>query len=109
MLRSIGKNAFKGCTNLLRLCIPDTVTSIAANQANLDTSGRTSLSTFPDAGSISSWAKDAVQRTVDGKPVTVFGESAFENNATITTIDHPDSIKIIKKRAFANSKILQMN
>ena len=42
-----------------------------------------------------------VQETVEGKTVTVIGESAFENNTTITHVDLPDTIQVIGKRAFA--------
>ncbi len=50
-----------------------------------------------------------VQETVDGQTVTVIGESAFEGSA-IRTIDLPDTIQVIKKRAFANcSNLTNMN
>jgi hypothetical protein len=42
-----------------------------------------------------------VQETVNGTTVTVIGEKAFENNTTIQEIHLPDSIQVIKKRAFA--------
>ena len=42
-----------------------------------------------------------VQETVDGHTVTVIGESAFEGSS-IKSIDLPDTIQLIKKRAFAN-------
>ena len=43
-----------------------------------------------------------VQETVEGHTVTVIGESAFEGNTTLQSIDLPDTIQVIKKRAFAN-------
>jgi hypothetical protein len=43
-----------------------------------------------------------VQEAVDGHTVTVIGESAFEGKTTIRQIDLPDTIQIIKKRAFAD-------
>lgn len=60
-------------------------------------------------GYIGSADSITVQETVNGKTVTVIGESAFENNQTIKSIDLPDSIEVIKKRAFANSQICTMN
>ena len=50
-----------------------------------------------------------VQETVDGNTVTVIGESAFEGSS-VRTIDLPDTIQVIKKRAFANcSNLTNMN
>ena len=50
-----------------------------------------------------------VQETVDGHTVTVIGESAFEGSS-VRTIDLPDTIQVIKKRAFANcSNLTNMN
>ena len=46
-----------------------------------------------------------VRETVDGHTVTVIGESAFEGS-TIKSIDLPDTIQLIKKRAFANCSSL---
>ena len=46
-----------------------------------------------------------VQETVDGHTVTVIGESAFEGSS-IKSIDLPDTIQLIKKRAFANCSSL---
>ena len=50
-----------------------------------------------------------VQETVEGHTVTVIGESAFEGSS-IKSIDLPDTIQVIKKRAFANcSSLTNMN
>lgn len=50
-----------------------------------------------------------VLEAVDGHMVTVIGESAFEGSA-IKSIDLPDSVQLIKKRAFANcSNLMNMN
>jgi hypothetical protein len=50
-----------------------------------------------------------VQETVEGHTVTVIGESAFEGSA-IKSIDLPDTIQLIRKRAFANcSNLTNMN
>ena len=42
-----------------------------------------------------------VQETVKGTTVTVIGEKAFENNTVIREIHLPDTIQVIRKRAFA--------
>ncbi|MGN0793284.1 MAG: leucine-rich repeat protein [Aristaeellaceae bacterium] len=39
---------------------------------------------------------------VNGAPVTYIAEGAFEGNTTLTTIDLPDSVQVIGRRAFAN-------
>ena len=50
-----------------------------------------------------------VQETVNDCPVTTIGESAFEGS-TIREIDLPDTIQLIKKRAFADcSNLVKMD
>jgi len=59
---------------------------------------------------IGSASSVTVQETVAGRTVTVIGESAFENKTSITQIDLPDTIVLIKKRAFAGcSNLANMN
>jgi hypothetical protein len=48
-----------------------------------------------------------VQETVDGKTVKKIAEGAFENNTALESIDLPDSIEVIGKRAFANCSNLK--
>ena len=43
-----------------------------------------------------------IEENVEGYTVTKIGDSAFENNTTVTAVDLPDTIEIIGKRAFAN-------
>ena len=51
-----------------------------------------------------------VQETVEGHTVTVIGEGAFENKTSISQIDLPDTIVLIRKRAFAGcSNLSNMN
>ena len=51
-----------------------------------------------------------VAQTVQGYTVTRIADSAFEGNANLTSIDLPDTIEIIGKRAFANcTKLAEMN
>ena len=48
--------------------------------------------------------------TVEGMKVTEIGEGAFENNTTLESIDLPDSITVIGKRAFKGcSNLSEMN
>ena len=42
-----------------------------------------------------------IPETVNDLTVTAIGEGAFENNTTLVSIDLPDSITVIGKRAFA--------
>ena len=43
-----------------------------------------------------------VPETIDGQPVVKIGDSAFEGNATLKSIDLPDTITVIGKAAFKN-------
>jgi len=55
-------------------------------------------------------AELVIPETVEGYTVTVVGANAFENNATLTSIDLPDTITVIGKRAFANcTSLASMN
>lgn len=47
-----------------------------------------------------------IPATVSGTAVTAIGESAFEGNKTLVSIDLPDCITVIGKRAFANCSSL---
>ena len=55
------------------------------------------------AGSSSSLT---IPQEVEGYTVTQIGESAFEGNTTLQSIDLPDTIVIIGKRAFAGCSSL---
>ena len=55
-------------------------------------------------------ASVVVPDTIADLPVTVIGASAFEGNTTLTSIDLPDSIQVIGRRAFANcTKLAEIN
>ncbi len=47
-------------------------------------------------------AEVIIPETVDGYTVIAVGESAFEGNTALTSIDLPDTVKVIRRRAFAN-------
>ncbi len=71
---------FKGNTNITRVNIPDSVTSIAANAFN----GCTNIS-----------------GVTIGSGVTSIGANAFNNCSSLTSIDIPDSVITIGEYAFA--------
>ena len=51
-----------------------------------------------------------IPETVQNMTVTEIGESAFENNSTLESIDLPDTITVIGKKAFKNcSNLKSMN
>ena len=75
----IGTSAFKKCTNLTSVTIPDSVTSIGSNAFN-NCSGLTSV-TIPDS-------------------VTSIGSSAFWNCTGLTSVTIPDSVTSIGNAAF---------
>ena len=48
-----------------------------------------------------------IPSSIDGLSVTEVGECAFENNTNIVSIDLPDTIVVIKRRAFAGCSNLK--
>ena len=51
-----------------------------------------------------------VPATIAELPVVEIGEGAFENNTAITSVDLPDTVEVIGKRAFAGCTALnEMN
>ena len=55
-------------------------------------------------------ASVTVPATIAELPVVEIGESAFENNTTVTSVDLPDTVEVIGKRAFAGCTALnEMN
>ena len=76
---SIGESAFKGCTSLTSVTVPDSVTSIG-DSAFSDCTSLTSV-TIPDN-------------------VTSIGDSAFSDCTSLTSITIPDSVTSISNFAF---------
>ena len=78
---SIGSSAFRGCTSLTSITIPDAVTSIG-DYAFFNCTGLTSI-TVPDA-------------------VTSIGAGAFSQCTSLTSITIPDAVTSIESQAFYN-------
>ena len=49
-----------------------------------------------------------IPETVEGMTVTAIGESAFEGNTSLASIDLPDTVTVIGKRAFAGCTSLSV-
>ena len=58
-------------------------------------------------GYIGAGGEVAIPKEIDGKPVTVIDQNTFKDNATITSIYIPSTVKKIDKCAFQNCKSLE--
>ena len=101
---SIGGSAFRYCTSLTSVTIPDSVTSIGGSAFY----GCTSLTsvTIPDSvtsigGSAFYNCKSLTSVTIPGS-VTSIGWSAFYGCASLTSVTIPDSVTSIGNCAFAS-------
>ena len=101
-ITTIGISAFEGCTNLKKIEIPDSVTSIG-NFAFSICSSLTSV-TIPD--SVTSIGKFAFEdcssltSVTIGQSVTSIGNSAFRDCSSLTSVTIPDSVTSIGSYAF---------
>ena len=105
---SIGESAFKGCTSLTSVTVPDSVTSIG-DSAFSDCTSLTSI-TIPDSvTSIGSYAfeycRSLTSITIPDS-VTSIGSYAFEYCRSLTSVTIPNSVESIGDNAFQNCSSL---
>lgn len=107
-LVSIGRVAFRCCTNLTSIIIPSTVINIDENAFY----GCTSLTSIIIPNSMTIIGESVFKGCKNLKNITILnnvtriGDFAFEGCISLTSIDIPSSVKIIGKSAFENCSSL---
>ena len=100
---SIGESAFKGCTSLTSITIPNSVTSIGKSAF----SGCTSLTSITIPNSVTSIGSSAFSGCTSLTNVTIpdsitsIGDNAFYNCKSLTSVTIPDSVTSIGDWAFS--------
>ncbi len=99
---SIGYDAFRGCSGLTSITIPNSVTSIGSS-AFWGCRGLTSITIPNSVTSIGSYAFQycsALTSVTIGISVTSIGSGAFEDCSGLTSITIPNSVTLIEQWAF---------
>ena len=103
-ITSIGSYAFKGCTGLTNVTIPDSVTSIGSGSF-YNCSGLTSI-TIPDSVTSIDWLAfyecSGLTSVTIGTNVTSIGSEAFYGCKGLMSITLPDSVTSIGSSVFKN-------
>ena len=99
---SIGKEAFQNCSELASINIPNSVTSIESS-AFKECTGLTNVTLNSDyivSKSLSSLFGTQVKSYILGDQITRIGESAFKDCSGLTSISIPNSVTSIGREAF---------
>ena len=100
---TVGQNAFKNCTTLTNISIPNSVTSIDSSAFD----GCTGLTSITIPNSVTSIGYEAFYYCTGltsvsiGSGVTSIGESAFDSCSGLTSITIPNSVTSISRYAFS--------
>ena len=101
---TIGNHAFRGCTSLTSITIPNSITLID-NNAFRGCSGLTSIKIPSSVTSIGGGAFESCSGLTSvtiGNSVTSIGQSAFEGCSGLTSVTIPNSVTSIEEAAFRN-------
>ena len=107
---SIGKYAFKGCSSLTSVTIPNSVTSIG-NEAFGDCWSLTSIEIPNSVTSIGSYAFSGCSSLTSvtiGNSVTSIGRYAFSGCSSLTSVVIPNSVTSIGSGAFSGCSGLKL-